>query len=93
MAGQGLNLGEGTRASPGEQKKGPAQGSKLLEVLLGWRQSQEGEGKCQEAQSLQDAQSRPTVVSAEEEIGSPHQQMLGLLWEEAASAPEGKIQT
>lgn len=32
MAGQGLKLGEGTRASPGEQKKGPAQGDKLPEV-------------------------------------------------------------
>lgn len=27
MAGQGLKLGEGTRASPGEHKKGPAQGT------------------------------------------------------------------
>lgn len=32
IGGQRLKLGEGTRASPGEQKKGPVQGDKIPEV-------------------------------------------------------------
>lgn len=68
MAAQGLKLGErGNQGQPwGTESTARSGGRKRVQKhSQEWRQSQEGEGRCQEARSLQDAQSRGSAASVE----------------------------